>query len=373
MTNNLLAEFQRLHKEIPGDPPMYFVNIPVNYHGVAIAGITCSQSMNHRPFSQQDFDSSIWLLDSDQSLPIGFMQNLLEQGKSHVYFYYLNAKDQHFYPVNFPRLQLQSPASRTPTVSINIGGVEQKLPIVDHIGIPTLTSDHKPTFILSSPSTKELTPWLVDAIVFQLNIPKPKKLPNTIPVEFGYLNDAQPEKLHTDHLLVPLNQLSDKQSIILPLRGLPIWSCGGHCHMMKLSFPENYKIEMHNAFAASIKTLIPQIVLTSPNYDSRIGELVLNSKYPQSVVSYDVNAINNCAGVVAEIIEPGKYYTELNTCHSDGHSVIPIISMHPKGEIKLVRSMFKCSGPYKIRLRPINKQGKQISFCSDHFMLLVSN
>ena len=69
LTNNMRSDFARIHTEIAGDPQIYFFNMPAQYKGVPIAGIKTIQSMNHIPFSAQNFDNGFWFLDNGQ-LPL---------------------------------------------------------------------------------------------------------------------------------------------------------------------------------------------------------------------------------------------------------------------------------------------------------------
>ncbi len=86
LTNSMRYDFARIHKEIAGDPKIYFFNIPDQYKGVPIAGIKTIQSMNHIPFSDKNFDNGLWLLDEDQ----------LEAEKTGAYFYRWNMIDKRF-------------------------------------------------------------------------------------------------------------------------------------------------------------------------------------------------------------------------------------------------------------------------------------
>ncbi len=349
LTNKMLAGFKLIHKQIPNARRIYFVNLPDQYKGIAIAGIDIMDSMNHRPFIDHDYDNCVWLRDEDQSLPLGVLAHDLEAGKIAACFYYLNRAKQSFYPINIIK--------------------SQKRTYRQDLGLGKQTAGRKPTFVFSP---TELECQFCDALVLNVNIKNNGSAFKDRFVHLSFTNDINQNNNEGELLLAPLVAKEGEQTLIFPLRGKPIWSLGGHCRSIKISFPKDLTVKINSAFATSIKNDMPRFVLNSENYNPQVGVVYLDSTYPCSTIGYDVSAIPNCAGVAVEIIDCWEYFRELNSPYSEAHSLIDLELRKCKGQIKIDRSMLRGSRDYKVRLRPIDKAGKQCAYCSDHFILHVS-
>jgi len=97
LTNNLLSEFRRIHREVGDNVNIYFINIPLKYNGVAIAGLKCIESMNGKPFLDKDYSNCIWLLNNDRLSVDEIVKRAKEKDKSQARFYYFNMEDEHFH------------------------------------------------------------------------------------------------------------------------------------------------------------------------------------------------------------------------------------------------------------------------------------
>ncbi len=350
LTNKMLSGFRLIHKQIPNAAKIYFINIPVRYKGVAIAGIKSMDSMNHKPFSADEYNNCVWLQDEDQCLPIGLMAHDLEAGKIAAYFYYLSRADKCFYPVR--------------SIKSQQGNGKQNL------GTSKRIRGRKPTFVFSP---AELKCQSCDALVFNVNIKYNEPSSKDQLVRLTFANDANQTNDDEECVLAPFLAKEGDQTVIFPLRGKPIWSFGGRCYSIKVSFPKDLTVKVNDAFAVSITDDMPKFELTPENYSIQGGVVDLNSTHSYSNINYDASFIRNCAGVVVEIIDWSEYFRELNSPYSEAQSLIDLHLMKSKGQIQLDRNMFKGSRYYKVRLRPVDKAGKQCAYCSDHFILHVSN
>lgn len=116
---------------------------------------------------------------------------------------------------------------------------------------------------------------------------------------------------------------------------------------------------------------MPKIKVLQPGYDDDTGRFELSKDYPQAIVQYDASSIKDCSGVALEVVRLSDSFRELNSPRSSGYSLVQLVGKSPCGQVKIDHSVFTCSGMFKARLCPLDQDGKQVGFCSDHFLLRV--
>lgn len=302
--------------------------------------------MNHVPFTKFNHDNYIWLLNNDQSLPIGFMQSNLARNKADISFYYLDSVDQKFKPTYLK-------AEQDDLAPLDLGS---------HIVQPGKNS----TFLFAPQNLKCQS---TDIIVVNAQVNGKSKFFKPDLVRLDFTNDV---KLVNDDekVFAPLLQEGDQMFMFI-LRGLPVWSLGGLGRSVTVSFPKGCTAQIKNASAFSLRGRIPQMEIVQWNYDGQSGFINTTSNNIAKI-NFDVSFLKDCVGIIVEAVDSNKYFKELNSANSDTNSLINLRSIKQKGTIAFPPNLFPYPGAYKIRMRPINKDGKQCAFCSDHFMLNVS-
>ncbi len=370
LTNGVVSEIRRIHRDLDPNLQTYIVNVPFLFKGVPIEGMDSAQAINHKPFAERDSYKCQWLKNGDQSFPLALLKNEIESDKNQAAFYTWSMKDN-----RLSRVDLSSNGARAinGTYSAEQAPVviDERMPalgIVSSLGEPYAVSTNTFTF-----SPADLNCWSTDLLVFTIDIRAFGKSKGIQFAQLDYTNEVKTDTALLDRLIVPIKPNQSSQTLIFPLRGTPIWALGGHCKNIQLTFPKGYAVHINKAYAANINKNMPQIESIGPHYDKSIGQLEISALDSQAFINYDVRSINNCAGVAIEVIGPGAYFREMNSANSDTYSLAQSISMLPKGRMNVYRKMFPTDGPYKVRLRPIDKEGHQCGFCGDHFLVLVRN
>ncbi len=371
LTNNLLSGFREVHKELANqDQRIYFLNIPISYKGVAVDGLQNMESMNHIPFSDMNFSNGVRLPKKDQALPIEIMHYDLEWKNIFAHFYYWNMEDEQFHSINFPKEIEQTADNRASyTIALHKNGFNQPWRIIGSLEKANITSSKKLTFFFQP---KNLCCWTTDLIILKIHAANSnKEKRNSITAELNYTNDIQQTIDYANQLSVTLKPNQKDQFVTFVVRGIPVWSLGGRCKTVQISFPKDCSISIDQAVAASLDNLMPKMRALYPGYHKDNGTFDLCDKYPKSLIKYDASSIKDCAGVFVEVIGPNQNFKQLNSPDSDENSLIQVTSMNPTGCVKIDNSMFAFGGLFKVRLRPINTQAKQVGYCSDHFILHV--
>ena len=372
LTNNLLNEFARIHNDPNNiEKRLYFLNIPENYKGVAINGLNCMESMNHVPFAQKNYINTTWLLHADQALPIGLLKYDIAWGNVFAYFYYFDIKSNHFQLIDFPKYVVSNCNEDVGrAVKIKLKKRSQQLQIISSLMASRLISNAHSRYLFY-PS--KLGCWDVDAIVLKINIENIEKIKNNHQVQLIYTNNILKIADNAERVTTELDPTKREQCVVFMLRGRPAWTFGGTCNSIEVIFPSNCDAKISDAYAACINDQMPTIKVFFPGYDKNTGRFKFSNEYPKVTMRYDTNNIKGCAGVVVEAIGPCENFKELNSQDSMQISLIDLRSMAPCGQIAIPKSKFKDNGLYKVRLRPIDKFGEQIGFCSDYFLLYISN
>jgi hypothetical protein len=242
------------------------------------------------------------------------------------------------------------------------------LQIFRDLGLPHETSNSNISFVFRPIN---LLSWPVDLLVLRIHKESSSSATQAIVASVKFTNNARLQLDGSDIFDKRLIYLEPEQDqfIFIPVRGIPIWSFGGNCQTIKISFPKSSHLSVSKAYAASIENLMPKIILNNSHGE---GGLDLNSRNQKCAITYDASSINNCTGVAIEVIGDSEHFEELNTLNSQYSALGQPVSMHAKGQIIFDRNMFPHEGLFKVRLRPIDKNGKQTSFCSDHFTVTVS-
>lgn len=220
---------------------------------------------------------------------------------------------------------------------------------------------------------KDLKCWLYDVITFDIDIEKTSPREKSIGyAHLGYTNAVKAEMQPFDDLIVPFEPAKKKQILYIPVRGIPLWSFGDSCHKIELLFPKGCEVKIDRAYLTRLGDQSPQLTMNGFNYNPNIGQFVLNANYLAAQINYDARAIKNCKGIALEVIGPGQYFTQLNSQQSNQYSLVGLLTPNPHGQLILTRSLFPGDGLYKSRLRPIDRNGNQIGYCSDHFVVSVT-
>ncbi len=375
LSNNLLDAFRQIHHELKGDQRIYIVNVPAKFRGVVIGGMHISESMNHRPFTEQNFSNCKWLQSDDQDLPIGLIAQDIRSNKNQFYFYYLDMADRRLHKIDLDKLQSSnaSPA-KTRYMSLTNNGQNQFVSDFTDLGTPRIIPDNRGTLEFSFPV---LDCWNTDLIIVEATVKNIAQFRHGAIAELSYCNDITSNNEKTDHALsdtiaAPLRLDRAEQTLVFPMRGIPAWSLGGHCRRIRVSFPKDCIVDPCDRIsAANARSAMPSFRIRGWNYCSQIGQIDLTAKCPETNLIYDARSMNDCDGVAVEALSKVDNFTQLNSPNSDNRTLIELIDMSGTGDIKLTRAMFPCSGTYKVRLRPIDKSGKQAGLCSDHVTLLV--
>jgi len=306
--------------------------------------------MNHIPFANTNHNNCVWLLDDDQSLPISLISSDLKKNKIKAKFYCLNRQDERFYQVG---LYESPPKDYGENIDI------------------TKDSESSETKIVFSPI--ELKCQNVDAFVFRLKVKRKNDSVKDGWVKLSFRNDIKTNELKEPSLVAPFFLKDGDQTMIFIMRGKPVWLFGGTCYAIELTFPKGLSVQINSARAISIERYMPHFIIQNDRYDNSSAQLNLDLKHPGANVQYDASFIKDCVGVKVEIINASEYFSELNSPASKTHSLIDLYSNKPAGQIQIGLKMFTAPGYYKVRLCPLGADGIQCGFCSDHFLLHLSD
>lgn len=347
LTNAMVDNFRELQKKCGKDKIFYFINIPVQYKGVPIAGLKSIDSMNHIPFADNNYNNCFWLLGEDQSIPLAPLIEQISETNADICFYYLDIKEQHFVPIQIRKFD---PA-----------------PEKINLGIPQIIPGKAKCFIYSP---EQMNCANCDALVIKGCIESKIDKPSSRHAKLTFENDIEP--IREENLLVfaPIKNTSKEQTFIFNLRGKPAWTLGGMCKSIKILFPKNLDVKITDAYGVSFAKHMPSLIFKSDNFDPHAVQFNL-SKGNKAIIAYNASFIENCAGVKLEIIEDAQRFSELNSAASDVHSLRDFTIMKPTGQLTLNWSSLPKGCSYKVRFCPVNKYGEQCAFCSDHFIIRV--
>jgi len=375
-SNKIIENLQKYYQSMPGDPLVKILGLP-QPNAVGI------YNMPRKPFLDRDILNCNVLDIDDLYIPFGFLKESTNAREGKINFLYWDEKVQRLEPT-IPYCSI--PISITfPTTSYKQHWEGGELKTIIHNGeispdkaewengnIFHLISNRSSSIEIN---LAEFPCWPINFVSFKVKIAPPSNNKSKLDYELHFLNNIVPDCSLNEccsrntFSRIEIMPNGKEQNLIFPLRNLPDWVLGDKCRGLKLLLPPHSDIKLLAMNLPETDTIIP--IVSGP---SVIGL----ARSPNSqFIHYDASHISDCTQVALEIIGPYKLpnqYADFETVYSDQpdrNVRFNIPASTPSGTLKIVRTSFPCIGTYKVRMRALDKNGKQVGLAGDHFLINV--
>jgi len=370
ITNKIKSELNRFYTTTPGDPPVLIAGMPNSYLG-AHCCVNAQDGLTKFPQINRDIFNCYKIDEDDPFFPFGFLKDSILLSGSHLLYW-----DQHsekLTPVTFT----QSKQSQTEWRGEALKNIVEVLPnpkVQATFGTPGLvitsdsTPNKRPSVIVKIPN---LSCWQTDFIAMKLQIDPSASCDIGIGADLlyknGILNDFElPYRLHAS-----IENTSEAQEVIFPLRSRATWAFGGTAKEIEIRLPTKGQFGIESISLPKAESLLPKIGFLHADLKQAKGILHFDASHSANTISYDLSNLARATTAHLEITKLSQYFEEQNTRNESKVLLRTLTSNKSSGTFTLNHSDFPSRGFYQARIKAFDSAGKQVGLSSDYISLSV--